>query len=418
VDAASATVEPGLASGLLVRNRTRFTTYDKFSQNVFPGAVNAAGTQVSLAAYSNTHDRTNLFNQTDVTYDASTWGVRHTLLVGGELGRQATDNYRQTGYFDNTATSALVAFDAPTVSRPVTFRQSATDADNHVVTTVASAYAQDQLALSRQLQAVVGLRYERFGIRFRNDRNGETLGRDDAMLSPRAGLVYKPVEPVSLYGSYSLSFLPSSGDQFSSLTATTSTLEPERFTNRELGAKWDVRPDLALTAAVFRLDRTNTSAPDPADPTRTVQTGGQRTRGWELGITGSPTRDWQVAGGFASQRAEVTSTTAAAKAGQSVPLVPRAQLSLWNRYQLLPALGLGVGVIHQAKMFAAIDNSVTLPAFTRVDAAAFVSLTRQLRAQVNVENLLDRRYYGTSHGNNNIMPGAPRTVRVSLATGL
>jgi catecholate siderophore receptor len=418
VDAATASVEHARPGGALLRNRTRFTQYDKSYQNVFPGALNAAGTQVTLSAYGTTTDRTNLFNQSDVTYETRTGGVRHTLLAGAELGRQATSNVRQTGYFDNTATSVAVAFDAPTVSRPVTFRQSATDADNRVTTTVASVFAQDQVALTRHLQAIVGVRYERVGIRFRNDRNGDVLERDDAMLSPRAGLVLKPAEPVSLYGSYSLSFLPSAGDQFSSLTATTSTLEPERFTNRELGAKWDVRPDLALSAAVFRLDRTNTSATDPTDPTRTVQTGSQRTRGWELGLTGNVTGAWQVAGGYASQRAEITSATSAAKAGTTVPLVPRHQVSLWNRYQLRPALGLGLGVVHQADMFAAIDNTVTLPGFTRVDAAAFFALTSQVRAQVNVENLLDRRYYGTSHGNNNIMPGAPRTVRVSLSTGL
>jgi catecholate siderophore receptor len=111
-------------------------------------------------------------------------------------------------------------------------------------------------------------------------------------------------------------------------------------------------------------------------------------------------------------------TTAAARAGATVPLVPHHTLSLWNRWQATRALGLGLGVIHQADMYAAIDNTVTLPAFTRADGALFVGLSRRLRAQVNVENLLDARYYGTSHGNNNIMPGASRTVRVTLATGL
>ena len=108
------------------------------------------------------------------------------------------------------------------------------------------------------------------------------------------------------------------------------------------------------------------------------------------------------------------SRTTAAQAGATVPLVPRQTFSLWNRYQLVPRLGAGLGVVHQTRMFAAIDNAVTLPGFTRVDAAAFVTLTHALRAQVNVENLFDERYYPTSHGNNNIAPGAPRSVRLSL----
>jgi catecholate siderophore receptor len=80
----------------------------------------------------------------------------------------------------------------------------------------------------------------------------------------------------------------------------------------------------------------------------------------------------------------------------------------------LPRTSLGFGVVHQGRRYAAIDNSVVLPAFTRLDAAAFLSLPRGLSAQLNVENLADTRFYATSHGNNNIMPGAPRTFRVTL----
>ena len=100
-----------------------------------------------------------------------------------------------------------------------------------------------------------------------------------------------------------------------------------------------------------------------------------------------------------------------------MPLVPRSTVSLWNRVQLAPALGAGLGAIRQARMYAAIDNAVTLPAFTRWDGALFVTLPLRTRAQLNVENLLDSRYYATSQGNNNIMPGATRTVRVGVTAG-
>jgi catecholate siderophore receptor len=307
-----------------------------------------------------------------------------------------------------------VPFAAPTLAAPVTFRQSATDADAWATAGVAAVYAQDQLELGSRWQAVAGVRYERFALRYHNRRSGEELRRDDRVLSPRVGLLFKPAEAVSLYGSHSISYLPSSGDQFSALTVTTQTLEPERFTNREVGLKWDLRPDVTLTGAVYRLDRTNTSSPDPVDPTRVVQTGRQRTTGYELGVSGYVTGAWQVAGGFASQRATIVSRTAAARAGATVPLVPHSTISLWNRYQLTPRFGAGLGVVRQGDMYAAIDNAVTLPGFTRFDAAAYATLSRNLRVQVNVENLADTRYYGTSHGNNNIMPGASRTVRASV----
>jgi catecholate siderophore receptor len=418
VHSGGATIDHSTAAGLTIRNRSRFTHYDKFYQNVYPGgAVNSAGTQVNLSGYNNAQARANLFNQTDVTYALETGAVKHTLLAGVEIGRQVTDNFRNTAYFNGAATSYAVPFGSPTVSAPVAFNQSATDADNHVAANVSAVYAQNQIVLSPQWQAIAGLRYERFDLRFHNNRNGEDLGRDDHMLSPRLGLVFKPREAVSTYASYSMSHLPSSGDQFSSLTATTETLEPEAFRNYELGAKWDVRPDLAVTGAAYRLDRSNSTSRDPNDASRTIQTGRQRTTGYELGVTGALTSKWQLAGGWARQRATIVSATTAGRAGATVPLVPHSMVSLWNRYQIASRVGGGVGVIHQTQSYAAIDNSVTLPGFTRVDAAAYFGLTRDVTLQVNVENLLDRRYFPTSQGNNNIMPGAPRTFRVGMTTG-
>ena len=191
----------------------------------------------------------------------------------------------------------------------MSFRPSATDADNHLRAGVAAAYAQDQVDLSPSFRIVAGLRFDRFGLRYHNNRSGETLERIDSLVSPRAGLVFKPAEPLSLYGSYNISYLPSAGDQFSSLTAVTKQMEPEKFTGYEIGAKWDARPDLSLTAAVYRLDRTNTRSTDPNDPTRIVQTGAQRTSGYELGVNGRLTRAWRVA----SRTCRTNQTTAGVK---------------------------------------------------------------------------------------------------------
>jgi catecholate siderophore receptor len=416
LNAGSIVVDRALGGGLSLRNRTRVVHYDKFYQNVFPGALDTTGTQVTLQGYNSATDRVNLFNQTDLTGTLLTGAVRHTVLAGAELSRQRTDNFRNTGYFNGsaTATSNTVPFANPTTAVSVAFRQSATDADNQARADVGALYVQDQVELSPQWQAIAGVRVDAFTVRFHNNRNGQDLERYDRLVSPRGGVIYKPITPASLYASYGVSHLPGSGDQFSSLTATTQTLEPERFDNYELGAKWDVRPTLALTGAVFRLDRSNSTAPDPANPQRTIQTGAQRTTGFELGVTGDVTSAWQLVAGVSSQRARITSRTSAGAEGATVPLVPSSTFSIWNRVQVAPMVAVGAGAVHQARMYAALDNSVTLPAFTRYDGALYVSLPLRTRAQLNVENLFDTRYYATSHGNNNIMPGASRTVRLSL----
>jgi catecholate siderophore receptor len=412
----SSTLDHTTARGIAIRNRTLVADYDKFYRNTLPEALNSAGTEITLSGYSHVTQRTNAFNQTDVIHEAATGRVRHTLLLGMEFGRQRSTQVRNTGYFSDSATSFIAPFDSPTISVPVTFRPSATDADSKSIATVAAAYVQDQIALSRNVHVVFGLRGERFNLRYHNNLTNANLERRDDELSPRTAIIFKPVESVSLYGSHSVSYLPSAGDQFFVLNVTTQTFEPERFTNRELGAKWDVSPELALTTAFYRLDHTNTAAPDPSDPSRRVQTGRQRTSGFELGVVGNPTPWWEIAGGIATQRARITSTTTAAGAGARVPLVPERTLTLWNRYAVRYGLGLGVGVVHQSEVFAAVDNSVRLPEFTRVDAALYLPSFLQLRPQINVENVLDERYYPTAHGNNNIMPGAPRTMRFSLVT--
>jgi catecholate siderophore receptor len=418
VNAASATLVHQLSSGMTITNRTRFASYDKFYRNVFSGAVGADATAVSIQAYDNATDRANLFSQTDAIARVQTGSFGHVLLIGTEAGRQWSDHFRRTGYFNGTETSVIALTADPTVSTPITFRQSATDADNHVVNSVLSAYALDQIKISRRWQLVGGLRYDFFDIDVDNNRTGVSLGRRDRMLSPRLGLIYKPRTPLSLYSSLGVSYLPGSGDQFSALTDITRALKPERFTNYEVGAKWDLTQQLSLTTAAFRLDRTNTRANDPTNPGRIVQSGTQRTNGYEVALQGALTSAWDVVAGVAHQKALITRATTAAPAGAVVPLVPRNSASMWNRYQLTSRLALGAGVIHQARSYAAIDNSVTLPAFTRADVAGFYTIATTLRVQVNIENLFDVRYYPTANNNNNISPGAPRTLRLSLTTGI
>jgi catecholate siderophore receptor len=413
VDLLSANIEHHVGN-FSINNRTLFGDYDRGYQNYVPGAVTADKSKVALSAYNNATKRENLFNQTDATYQFSTASIRHHLLGGAELGRQLTDNFRNTGFFNSTATSILVPYNNPTINTPITFRQSATDADNHLKTNLAAGYVQDQIELSRKFQVVTGVRFDYFDLTYLNNRNGQELRRIDRLVSPRTGVIFKPITAISLYGNYSVAYLPSAGDQFSSLTTITQQVKPEKFTNYEAGAKWDVRRNLFLTTALYRQDRTNTRANDPNDPTRIVQTGSQRTNGFELGLSGNVTRKWVMAGGYAFQNAFVTSDTTAARAGAQVAQVPHHTFSLWNNYKIINRLGVGLGIVHRADMFAAIDNTVVLPGYTRADAAVFFFISEKWRLQANFQNLFDKKYYQNADNNNNISPGSPRGARVAL----
>ncbi|HEX2834638.1 MAG TPA: TonB-dependent siderophore receptor [Thermoanaerobaculia bacterium] len=415
VNVLTSSLEHRFRPNVTLRSRLSYGSYDKFYQNVFPGAVDATGRNVSLAAYNNATQRDNVFSQTDLVLT----GGGHTILAGLELGRQVTDNYRQTGYFTAVGanvTSVLVPLSSPTASLPVTFRQSATDADNHGIATVAGLYVQDQYAIGKHLQVVGGLRYDRFNVDLHNNRTNGDFTSTDGLVSPRLGLVYKPATPLSIYTSYSLSYLPRAGEQLSSLSISNQSLDPEQFTNYEAGAKWEGKA-FELAAAIYRLDRSNVAVADPTNPALMLLVDGQRSEGVEVSASGNLTKFWSVVGAYAYQEGEILqSISATARAGARLAQLPKHSISLWNKVDFSQTWGAGLGVIHRAEVFTSTDNTVTLPSFTRVDAALFYSFGPRLRAQLNIENLLDTTYYASAHSNSNITPGAPRTLQLTWST--
>lgn len=417
-------VEHRFSDNLVLRNRTRYGDYDKFYQNVFPGAVNGTGTLVSILAYNNATQRENFFNQSDLILKLTTGPVTHKFLAGIELGRQHTENFRNTGYFDSVAfgtTSVQVPINNPRTTLPVTFRQSATDADNDGTAKIAAIYVQDEIALSRQFLVVAGVRYDSFKVDFTNNRTGAAFSSNDDLFSPRLALVYKPTEHVSTYASYSLTYQPRAGDQLASLSATNASLDPEEYINSEVGVKLDANLNLAVTVALFELERKKVAVTDPNDATRMILVDGQRNRGIELGVNGRITEQWSMIAAAAYQDAEITSDqSATVRKGAQLAHLPKTTFSLWNRYDVTPTWGVGLGVVYRDEIFAAIENlatpatNVKLPSFTRVDAAVYYSLSNQWRAQLNLENLLDKHYFEYAHSNNNITPGSPRAARLTV----
>jgi len=425
VDGFYATLEHEFDGGWQLKNSFRATHYDKFYQNVYPGSAVNAANNLTLSAYNNANQRTNIFNQTDLTRKFSAAGFEHTVLVGVELGSQDSTNLRNTGFF-GAATGVTVPAGNP-IATATSFRQNGTDANNNAKAGIAAAYIQDQIAFSKQWKAIAGLRFDHFKVDF-DDRRRLTpatdASRTDSEFSPRAGLIWEPTAAQTYYTSYSYAFLPSA-EQLG-LTANTVNLAPETAKNYEIGARWDLLPKLTLSAALFRTDRNNVRVADPANPGLFVKTGQLRSEGFEIGLQGEVTRYWQVYGGFSNLDARVqkpfnsgtTATTATIiPAGNKLALTPEHTLSLWNKVDLGGGWGAGLGIIYQSSAFAAVDNTVTLPSFTRLDGAVYYSfMGGKARLALNAENLTDKKYFPTADGNNNISPGSPRAVRLTLLT--
>lgn len=450
LNVATATVQTGIATiehdfnnGLTVRNGTYVADYQKFYQNVYPtggplsGAVNPAETAVNLGAYQHTTNRDNLFNQTDFTYKGATGPVFHTVGFGTEFGRQTGVDIRNTGVFPNGTATGINTITqnpfAPTYFGTVNFVHhytslndgdgvSSPDSNSKYALNIQSAYVRDTVDITRALQLIAGARFDRYDMSSLDMNTNISRSRVDNLVSPQAALIIKPVDTLSVYTAYSVSYLPASGDQFSALTDGTLILQPQKFENTEIGMKWNVNPKLLFSTAVFNLDRTNQPIPVPNAPTGSglaIPDGASRVRGFEMSLQGYITDRWQSQLGYAYTDARIAKDLTASGvtppivAGNRVQLVPYNQVAWWNKYQFTSMWSAGLGIIYFGDSFATNDDTVRLPGFVRFDAAIYAKIDETWSAQLNVENVFNRGYWASADGDNNISPGQGRTFRVS-----
>ncbi len=416
--------ETPLSDSLTLSTQALFGDYDKSYANAFAVTpINAAANSVGIEAYEDILNRRSIIGQTNLEWRGATGVIDHILLLGAEVTDQQSYAERINGFFPTLANplnrrTTITLSQNPVIPDPVfpAVNPAAVGGNRQIDGDLVqySFYVQDQMTISDHWQIVAGLRYDNARNRVSSRFAAATAARTDNLWSPRLGLIYKPAENASIYVSWAKSYLPQSGDQFVSFDPVNSALKPEIFDNYEIGAKWDVRPGLTLTAAVYQLDRGNTRATGPT-PGTIVLTGAQRTKGFEATLVGRITPQWQTAIAFAHTLAEITQTTTAAPAGRSIGQVPRNQISVWNRYDITDSYGIGLGLFHQGSQFASISNVTKLPSWTRVDAAFYIDITDTISAQLNVENLFNTQYFPFAHNDNNISTGTPRSARISIS---
>ena len=409
-----------LSDAVSVNAAVHWADYDKLYQNIYPIGIDPAAGTVGLDGYRDTTDRENLIAQANLVAEFATGTLSHTLLVGAEYGDQSTSNTRADALFadsqDDQIVTELSRFTGETIDVPsVAFPALTRDRDSDVA--FASLYLQNQIEFGR-FQLIGGLRYDDFSIDVTDRANARTLSSEDGEWSPRAGLIYKPAANVSLYGSWSNTFLPRSGDQFLTLSPTSAALDPEEFETLEAGIKWDPVRGFSLTASVFDLERSAGNVVDPTDPANTILVG-SKTRGLELEASGRLGEGWTVHAGYSyldpDERGRVVD---GALANRILPSVPEHMAFAWTRYDFADILdgrfGLALGVTHQSSQFASISNAVELPSFTRVDAAAYLQVSDAVELRLNVENVLDTKYFPAAHNDNNISTGEPLNARLTL----
>ncbi|WP_203290828.1 TonB-dependent receptor [Maricaulis parjimensis] len=395
----------------------QYADYDKAYQNLYAARFDnsVAPALVTLDGYRDTTARTNLVIQANLVGEFQTGQIGHTLLIGGEYGDQDTANARWDNVFAaNNDDQITISLSDPLNIPAFSFSDAARDRQSEVSFT--SLYVQDQIDLTDAFKIVIGARLDRFDVSVLDLRavsatDDGRRGRVDEEVSPRFGLIYKPAENLSFYASYSETFLPSAGDQFLTLSTTTEDIAPQVFENREIGAKWDINSQLSFTAALFRLERGAFTTVDPDDPSIVTTVTGSTTQGVELQLSGSLTEAWSISAGYSWLDGEIDGGSFD---GNVTRQTPTHMASLWNRYQVNDQLALALGATFQDAYFVREDNSVLVPSYTRIDAAAFYDLSDTTRLQLNVENLLDESYFPDAHSNTNISTGEPLNARLTI----
>jgi len=358
---------------------------------------------ISRGQYNGNQFQRNVFDQLEAYRSGRFAGIGHTLLVGGEYGRQTIDRLQ---YFGTTPSITLynpVPDLAPTLGTTPT-------TNGRFWAQTAAFYVQDLMQLAPQWKLMVGARFDNFKQTLDQRLvNSPDLGRVDNKWSPRVGLLYQPRSWSTVYVSYSRNFDPS-GESLN-LATNNAELAPERTQNYEGGAKFSSFGDkLISTVAVFDLDRNNIKTPNPANPSQLILAGEQRTLGASLSFQGSVTQHWMVYGGYAYQDAVVTKSNASFNGvpfqGKRPFDIPLHSGSMWSTYRFANGWGAGGGVYFDTDSFAYTDNLVQLPGYTRLDGTVFYH-RQHMELDAHLSNLTNTRYYDSSHSDLELFPGAP-----------
>lgn len=414
----TAGVDYQISDALSLSNNTRYYRYDLDRNNTLADSsptrfVTAPDGEllVKLNRGNVARDEYGIFNQTELKQELQLAGMQHNLLYGVELGHQ--DKF-QRNYSQNNVARVPVYRDALVV---VPEHANSLSAKGTNFQETAGTYLQDMIELNEQWKALLGVRYDIFGQEYDDDRAANVdLDRTDKTWSPRAGLVFQPDQVQSYYVSVSRGYQPS-GEVFAVSTAN-ADLEPEETTNYEVGSKWDLLDGrLAVTTAVFRLERTNMKTSDPLNPSLLILAGEQRTDGFEATFSGQLSDKWQLYGGYAYLDAEITEsnskTNGVANEGQTPTLTPQNSANLWLVRQLAPRWRLGMGANYVDERYTALDNVTVMPSYTTFDAALMYD-EPTWDAALRLTNLANKEYYASAHGSVDLItPGAPRTLELS-----
>jgi iron complex outermembrane recepter protein len=274
--------------------------------------------------------------------------------------------------------------------------------------------AQNLITLIPQVKVLVGGRYSNAYVKNANFRLNTLNEHTRTARTYRAGLVLQPLSAMSIYGNYSEGFKP----QTAANETRGGPFDPLVTRQNEGGVKFNLFGDrLIATSSAYRITKHNVLVPDP-DPTNNdlIPLGEVKSEGWEFDVVGSITPQWSITANYANNHTVISADSRPAQIGSKFPNAPKNAAALWTRYdfsQIRLGIAGGLSYVDERGTF----DATVLPSYTVYDGALFYEWNRY-RAQLNVKNLLNDRYFSGGYNNYTLWPGAPRSVQLTVRAAL
>lgn len=353
------------------------------------------------------------FTSVNLTGKINTSALKHTLLFGGDYFRgddkdiQPVDFRRDTGF---NVFNPIKGTSFNNLASLFSFTRNQTRSWYGL-------YFQDQIELPYNFFVLGGVRYDQADSQD-NISNSET-GNEDRV-SPRGGLLWRPIPELSLYYSYTENFGAANG-----VGLNGQTLPPQTAQQWEVGAKTEML-DGRFNASIAYFDLTKQNIADQFNTFFQRAIGEAESRGVELDVAGELLPGWRVIGGysyldFAKITRDVGFDGGIGNEGNLLPNTARHSGSLFTTYEFkdggLNGLKLGGGAVSVSQRQGNSANTYQIPGHTLVNLLASYSTKigmSKLTLQLNIDNLLDKTYFAGSSGGNSSFFGAPRTFLGSV----
>jgi catecholate siderophore receptor len=415
-------------------NATRYMINDRFSSPTAPrslgnnnNVVFASGTGGGIQApffppglmtigrerRERETDNTFFINQTDILGKFETGIFKHSFVSGVEVSHETRDQTR-VDLCDPTDILCRTSLFFPVPGTPV--NAVVQHKPNSTVLDTAAWYATDQIKIAEAVELLGSVRFDHF-VQDYVDLDqalpvNQFLSRTDNVWSYRLGAVLHPTKYSSLYVAYGNAFNPS-GELGTLASPSAAALEPEHTNSYEIGGKIDVLDQkLSLSAAAFKIEKTNLRITDPANATITILDGVARVMGVELGAAGKVTDKWSVFTGYSYLDSRILDTPDLSILNRWLPNTPRNNFTFWNTYDITAQWTIGGGAIYQSLGYANTSNTAFVPEYWKFDAMMQYRFTPNNILQLNVYNITDKLYFAQYFGNN-VVPASGRSASLT-----